>query len=182
VEIWKPIKCVNGKYEVSNMGKVRNSKGKLLKPYMNGGYLRVNLYYEGKPVRKLVHVLVAEVFICEKPFRNAQVNHIDEVKTNNCADNLEWTTPKQNVNHSLDKNRRDYLKKEMSKIGKKYGHTGVEATKKKVAQLDLDGNILCIFESAREASRETGSNYKHISSVCRGQRKTHNGFKWKFVG
>lgn len=71
---------------------------------------------------------------------------------------------------------------ERQKNGKEYWHVGVEASKKPVAQIDKDtGDILNVFESAREASKETNSNYRNISQVCNKQKKTHNGFKWRFV-
>ena len=59
---------------------------------------------------------------------------------------------------------------------------------KKVAQLDLDNNILNIFDSAIEAARALGkitstSNgaSSHITDVCRGKRKTAYHYKWKFI-
>lgn len=52
--------------------------------------------------------------------------------------------------------------------------------KKKVAQI-LDGNVINIFDSVSEASRQTGSNRKGISAVCGGKQKTCNGYFWSFV-
>lgn len=52
--------------------------------------------------------------------------------------------------------------------------------KKKVVQM-LNGEIISVFDSVSEASRETGSNRKGISAVCLGKQKTCNDFEWKFV-
>ena len=185
IEIWKDIKGFEGLYQISNYGRVKNlRKNTIVKPFDNGGYERVHLSKEGKSIKKLVHVLVAEHFISEKPFPDAQVNHKDLNRKNNHVDNLEWCDVKTNVRHAVENipNRKEYLAKTMSAIGKKYGHLGVEASKKPVAQIDKDtGEIINVFESAREAARLTGANWRNISQVCKGQKKTHRGYKWAFV-
>jgi group I intron endonuclease len=63
-----------------------------------------------------------------------------------------------------------------------------KALSKKIAQLDLEGNVLNVFDSAIEAARQLGkitstSNgaSSHITDVCRGKRKTAYHYKWKFV-
>lgn len=60
----------------------------------------------------------------------------------------------------------------------KYGkqHHGA----KPVIQLSQKGEFIREWDCAKDAYRELGFNYKHISSVCLGNRKTANGFKWKF--
>jgi len=185
-EVFKEVN-INNNYHISNFGRVYSDyKDGFLSQYItNKGYNRLTLIDEnGNEVKKLVHRLVAEHFIGEKPSENHQINHKDLNKTNNKVNNLEWVTCKENVNHKInnDKDRLEYLKKEMSKIGKKYNHLGVEASKKPVVQKDKNtGDIINIFESAREASRETGAKYRSISKVCKGKRNTHIGFKWKFL-
>ena len=103
-EIFKPIKNYEGKYEISNYGRVRSllcriSKDpQILKPYVNAkGYARIELSQPSK--RYLVHRLVAQTFI-----NNSQnlplVNHIDNNSSNNKADNLEWCTQSGNLQHA----------------------------------------------------------------------------------
>ena len=104
-EIWKPIEGTNGKYEVSNTGKVRSlnymRRGLIseIKPWNNGGYRRVNLVIEGKKTNFLVHRIVAEAFI-PNPENKSEVNHIDGNKNNNCVENLEWSTRNENISHA----------------------------------------------------------------------------------
>jgi hypothetical protein len=62
-------------------------------------------------------------------------------------------------------------------IGKDAGKYGV----KPVARLDSEGNISELFKSVSEAARSIGTQAEVISRVCRGQRKTSYGFKWKFI-
>lgn len=49
-----------------------------------------------------------------------------------------------------------------------------------VIQLDLDGNVIAEYFGANEAARRTNSDFSKICMVCRGCRKTHNGFKWQY--
>lgn len=101
-EEWRPIKGLEGHYEVSNTGKVRGLRsGKVLSPFVsNCGYHMVCLC-TGFKTRKgfLIHRLVAETFI-PNPLCKSQVNHIDGDKGNNAVSNLEWTTPKENTYHA----------------------------------------------------------------------------------
>lgn len=106
-EVWKPVVGFEGVYSVSNLGRVRREKGfrcrktRVLKPGFNASYLFVVLCVDGIHHRKLVHVLVAAAFIGPRPLRH-QVNHIDGIKTNNKAANLEYVTPSENQFHALD--------------------------------------------------------------------------------
>lgn len=120
VEVWKPIKNYEGCYEISNLGRVkslaRQVKGGriteeiILKPVKNShGYLQVDLCLSGKMKHHKIHRLVAEAFIPKTDEAKDTVNHIDYNKFNNCVDNLEWLSNRENV--------QDYFKKKGEREG-----------------------------------------------------------------
>lgn len=103
-EQWKDIEGYEGLYQISNLGRVKSLKfrkdGKvgIVRPYINrGGYLRVNLWRNYQSDRRLVHRLVAEAFV-PNPDNKQYVNHINEIKIDNRAENLNWMTAKENNN------------------------------------------------------------------------------------
>jgi len=113
MEIWKDIKGYEGVYQVSNYGNVRSLKKwdlnkrafidatTFIKPTDNGnGYDIVGLRIIAKRKNFYVHRLVAETFL-DNPMGLKYVNHKDYDKKNNCVDNLEWCTQKDNIAHSL---------------------------------------------------------------------------------
>lgn len=103
MEIWKYINGYEGLYEISNKGKVRNTKGKILIAHtQNKGYLYVNLYFNHKEHKYTIHRLVAEAFIPKIKGFN-QVNHINGNKKDNSVENLEWCNQRLNYNHGMQK-------------------------------------------------------------------------------
>ena len=149
------------KYEVSNLGKVRNIKsGRVLKPRLHReGYLEHLLYKNNKQKFLLLHRILATAFI-DNPEGKPCVNHIDENKLNNDLSNLEWCTKRENNIHGTRIKR------------------AAEKLFKKVIQLDLDDNVLNEFESMVQAERETGVSRRSISNCCNGRSKSAGGFKW----
>lgn len=113
---WKLIEGFDGIYSVSNYGDVKNNRtGRLMKQRKTEkGYLRVGLTTNGKPKCMRVHRLVAQAFI-PNPEDKPEVNHIDFNKENNCVNNLEWVTGKENTKHSLG-NRKKSNKNECKNI------------------------------------------------------------------
>lgn len=102
-EEWRPVKGYEGRYEVSNMGRVKSlyaSKDIILKqPIHPDGYARVSFSKDEACSCKLVHRLVANAFI-PNPDNKPEVNHIDGNKENNNVDNLEWCTSSYNTKHA----------------------------------------------------------------------------------
>ena len=109
-EVWKDIEGYEGKYQISNIGRVRSlisSKGtpykipKILKIFLNDrGYSVLGLHKKGEFKQFRVHRLVAKAFI-PNPENKQEVNHIDGNKQNNRADNLEWCTCSENIQHAF---------------------------------------------------------------------------------
>lgn len=163
-EEWAQIKGYEGVYEVSNLGRVasiRGGKRKILKPSKPTGYFQVVLSKNNSKRTYRVHRLVAEAFI-PNPENLPVINHIDEVKTNNFVENLEWCTVKYNTNYGTGLSR------------------SVDGRSKEVVAYDQSGNIIHRFKSIKEAGRN-GFSSGHISSCCRGRRKSHRGLHWKYA-
>lgn len=148
------IKNINNEISVSNLGYAMKN-GKKIKMYDNGrGYLffhlnKKNLY---------IHRLVAQLFV-PNPNNYNEVNHKDEDKTNNCADNLEWCNREYNIN---------------------YG-TRLFRMSKQVEQYDLEGNFINSFESCNEAGRKTNITSANIGKCARGLRTHAGGYIWKYA-
>lgn len=98
-EIWKDIPGYEGRYEVSSHGRVRTSKGLILKRrVLWTGYDRASLTKDRKVRHFAVHRLVCAAFIGPIP-EGKEVNHIDGVRLNNRIENLEYVTRLQNLLH-----------------------------------------------------------------------------------
>lgn len=178
-EIWKDIEGYEGMYQVSSLGRVRslNFKKQNRTQVLNlgrtkKGYIRVTL--RGKS--HLVHRLVAKAFLPQKEGCNI-VNHIDENKRNNSVDNLEWCDALYNYEYSKYSNRQFGLyhpyhpyKEGTKRIRKPYKNNY------KVKQLDRERNLIRIFNSPVEASKELNLNRGSIYKCVNGQVKTVGGF------
>ena len=174
-EIWKDIEGYEGKYQVSNLGRVkrlaytvevqmpdgriyeRPQKERIIKPCLDslGRYLIVALH-TGKPkTNHLLHRLVAKAFI-PNPDNLPIINHIDENTQNNRVDNLEWC---------------DYL------YNAQYGDNSSV-----VEQIDEKGKVIATYKSVREAERLTGIAHESISAICRKDEKRYKagGFYWRY--
>lgn len=166
MEIWKDVKGYEGRYQVSSYARVRLVKGdtKRILGQARGswGYFTVGV----NKAPRLVHRLVAEAFI-PNPENKPQVNHKNGDKLDNLPVNLEWVTPKENMEHARD--------------------TGLQpqniARMCKVAQYTLEGEYLATFDSLNEACRYMGAGGQHgnLRKVCLGERKSFHGYKWKFI-
>lgn len=115
-EIWKDIPNYEGKYQISNMGRILNNHTKRVSKGVNhgNGYLYYTFHKDGKSKNFYVHRLVAEAFI-SNPENKRTVNHKDFDRTNNKVENLEWCTHSENLKHSSDHMSRSKLSKSILK-------------------------------------------------------------------
>lgn len=191
MEQWKDIEGYEGLYQISSYGRVksleRNNNGKnqygnctmclkekILKPWNNGkrdSHLRIELRNNGKRETPLVHVLVAKAFI-PNPHNYDIIHHIDHNSQNNVVENLMWMSRKEHDKlHSKERG---------------------EKQEKRVYQYTLDGKLVAVWKSAREAARQLGFAQSHISSCCNGgffdksrnkwrKRETYKGYRWSYT-
>lgn len=111
-EEWKQIEGFEF-YYVSNLGRVKSTrrwsgtkfynreKIMSLHKHKTKGYIYVSISKNNKNYNLRVHRLVALAFI-SNPKNKLQVNHIDGNKENNCVNNLEWVTNKENIIHAWE--------------------------------------------------------------------------------
>lgn len=110
-EKWLPAKGFEGRYEVSDQGRMRRiknlgsgrfAKGYILNPKPNSrGYLRTTLYVDGKRHNIAIHLIVLKTFVGPRPPGHV-TNHKNGDKTDNRLDNLEWVSQAENVAHAIE--------------------------------------------------------------------------------
>ena len=182
METWKDVRGYEGLYQVSDLGRIRslgrvvNSKngsyGKkreriLTQEVTVFGYCRVRLFdAEGKAKHYAVHRLVAQEFIGNP--EGLEINHKNEIKTDNRVENLEICTSKYNCNYGTRNKRLSEMNTEKKDLWCKG-----------VVQKDLNGNVIARYESRLDAERKTGICNRHISQCCNGRRKTVGGYIWE---
>lgn len=181
-EIWKDIPGYEGRYKVSNYGRVKSlarvvirsdnkkytHKECIMKHRVNRwGYHLVPLSISNGANRQrkyMVHRLVAMAFI-ENPNNYPQINHIDGDKSNNTPSNLEWCTNSTNQSHAWKLGLNRYTGK----------------LDKKIVQLSLDGKVIKVWDSLHQAERGLEKvSVGHIWAVVNGKRKTCGGYKWRY--
>lgn len=100
VELWRDIKGYENEYQISTIGRLKSVKSNLImKPMVaTNGYLIACLWQNNKQRKITIHRLVADAFL-PNPHGLPEINHIDEDKTNNRVENLEWCTHLYNMNY-----------------------------------------------------------------------------------
>ena len=163
-EIWKDIPGYDGIYQVSNHGRVRSYTGhhnvreRYLIVSKSRGYRSVFLCKNGTTKCYTIHRLVAILFV-QNPHNYKCVNHKNEIKTDNRADNLEWCTQAYNNRYGTARKR------------------GAEKKSKPLRCIE-NGRI---FKNGKEAGEEMGLSYSCIMKCCNKIRNSCEGYHFEFV-
>lgn len=180
-EVWKDVVGYEGNYLVSNLGRIKTvlhivtykgrsyiSKERIMSlQYDAYGYLQVRLSKDAVKKTQKVHRIVAIAFI-PNPNNLPEINHKDEIKTNNRVGNLEWCDRKYNMQYGVNT----------------HWH------RMPVAQYSLDGVFIKQYSSIKQASIETGicdtsigkCATKRVVDKKRGTiAKTSGGYIWKLI-
>lgn len=194
-EEWRDIPQYEGLYQVSNQGQIRsidrivrrngettkNLRGFILLPlYQKSGYMFVFLSKNGKAKRIAIHRAVALAFI-PNPENKPEVNHINEDKTDNRVENLEWATIKENRNYGTRIARGIANRNQTGEKNGMFGKRGsLNPNSKKVLQYDLSGQFIREYDSVKMAAEMTHSNASLIARVANGYLKQTNSFIWRY--
>lgn len=170
-EIWKPVEGFEGRYEVSNMGNVKipNYRGTGRERMMKFqtdicGYFTVSLFKNGKSSKKRVNRLVASAF-CPNPNNYPVVNHKNEIKIDNRADNLEWCTVQYNTTYGSGIEKMIQTRNQLNCCNKERKVYGISI---------VDGSRI-EFDSVTEANK---NGFYNICKSIIGERAHANGYKW----
>lgn len=159
MEIWLDILGYESLYQISNFGNIKNSKNKILKGCgFKNGYRQVVLCKNNIHKSYYIHQLVAKHFL-PNPNNYIEVNHINEIKTDNNVLNLEWCSHKYNC----------YYSETWEKISKK------------CFQYNKNGTFVNVYPSILDASKKTNISDGNINQCCLNKRKTAGGFIWKYA-
>ncbi len=189
--MWRWIPGYKNVYAISSESRVYSTRScRCLKPILSrAGYLRVHLAVNGIVRTFSVHRLVAHAFV-PNPDGKPTVNHLNEVKTDNRAKNLEWATIReQNVygtriqravaNTDWQKRSR---KMDYHAIASKHDYATMQKKQMKpVHQLDMHGSFIAQFPSLAAAARAVGVSTGGICSCLKKQRRSAGGFRWAYA-
>lgn len=177
--IWKRMiyhgKDLGDYYLVSDTGEIKNTKtGRIRKKNVNHeGYYFVNISLgsrNNKPSVK-VHRAVAETFI-NNAYNYQFINHIDGNKLNNSINNLEFCTPRYNVEHAIKLNLFNPV--ECGKLNKRY-------KTKKIMSIENSKPYDSITDAGLEYNSKNPQNGRRNISRALNHNSTAYGLHWKYV-
>ena len=208
-EKWKSVTGYEGLYEVSSLGRVKSLdkiitdkngrsyrlKERILSPTFDAyGYLLVTLYKNTKRRTYKVHRLVANEFVInDNPEEKNCVNHLDEDKTNNHADNLQWVTIQENLEYGSGRLRQAESHKgwhpseeQLESLRKTHKHCRLPDYAKEKAWEINKKKIICIetgeiYDSLSTAAKMLGVKIASICDVLHGRIMTCRGLHFKYL-
>jgi hypothetical protein len=168
-EIWKDIPEFEGLYQASNMGRIASIRYgfKLMSLVRNPtGYLQVAFRVNNSIKRGMVHVFVAKTFLnqCKDC---TQVDHINNIKSDNREENLQWITRSDNMKNNYSR-----------------GITSIDKLKskgKRVELFDKDGNSIGIFDKLRDAAAYIGTSHGNLSALVNNKHRVKSLTKDKIT-
>lgn len=169
-EQWKDITDLKGDYQVSNLGRIkslarwvgvegRQGGRRFVKECIRKthptreGYLLFTLHRRG--FAESVHTLVAKAFVAN-PDGKPEVNHIDGIKVNCVATNLEWVTSRENIEHAM----------KMGLIKPRFGEKAPN-NKLSASQISEIKALLSAGKMQREIAKQFGVCQQNISRINR---------------
>jgi hypothetical protein len=178
-EEWKDIKGYEGRFKVSNFGRIKGLRRtapvkyagvrvveeRIKKTSRFDRYGIVNL--DGKT--KSVHRLVANAFI-PNPLNKPCVNHKDGNKLNNHVDNLEWCTQSENTLHAFRVLGRKATQPGLGKYGVLHGGS------KQIAFYNVNQQLVYVFGGVTEASLKFKATDISIRKALNGQSRHAFGY------
>lgn len=174
-EVWLDVSGFEGLYMVSNCGRVMRcdlKRERILKPTITTkGYLRVMLCNKELKNGFMVHRLVGLAFL--QGFADGlQINHINGVKADNLASNLEWVTPSQNIQHAFD-NGLNHGQCNAAAITGRLG----SSFKGLIEAAEIGGCRHFTMEGNKHI-KACGFNPQNVYDCVNGKRNKHKGFRF----
>lgn len=190
-EIWKDIEGYEGKYQVSNLGRVKSlgrvierrgqapkiTSDKILSTRLLKGYPTVRLNINNTSKTFSIHRLIAHAFI-PNPNNLPHIDHINTIRIDNRIENLRWVSRSMNMLNETTRKKRTEYWNQKTQSG---NNAWVERRKRAVEALDADGKVVYQFDTVTLAANFFGVNHSNICIACKDIRRTCQSYHWRYA-